>query len=203
MSLLLLCEKPGLLCRLRHKICWGIPKIRKMGIVILLLVAALLIMVVVYVSGADGKNRTTVSSLDLPRYMGVWYEIARYDHPFERGLERVQAQYELRPNGCVGVLNSGTDFRTGRRKQAHGKARASRLPGRLRVSFFWIFYSDYNIMELADDYGWALVGGSSPKFLWILSRTPVLPSRTLNHILRLAEQRGYRTDKLLFVEQAG
>lgn len=174
-----------------------------MGIVILLLAAALLILVVVYASGADDKNRTTVPSLDLPRYMGLWYEIARYDHPFERGLDRVRAQYELRPDGSVGVLNSGADLRTGRRKQARGKAHVSRLPGRLRVSFFWIFYSDYNIMELAGDYSWALVGGSSPKLLWILSRTPVLPAHTLNRILRLAEQRGYRTDKLLFVGQDG
>ena len=75
------------------------------------------------------------------------------------------------------------------------------MPGRLRVSFFWFFYSDYNVLELGPDYDWALVGGGSSKYLWILSRTPRLPSRTLNQILRLAEARGYRTGKLLFVDQ--
>ena len=75
------------------------------------------------------------------------------------------------------------------------------MPGRLRVSFVWFFYSDYNVLELGPDYDWALVGGGSSKYLWILSRTPRLPSRTLNHILRLAEARGYRTGKLLFVDQ--
>ena len=78
---------------------------------------------------------------------------------------------------------------------------ATAMPGRLRVSFFWFFYSDYNVLELGPDYDWALVGGGSSKYLWILSRTPRLPSRTLNHILRLAEARGYRTGKLLFVDQ--
>ena len=75
---------------------------------------------------------------------------------------------------------------------------AARMP---RVSFFWIFYSDYNVLALGDDYGWALVGGGSPKYLWILSRTPSLPQETLERILKLASDRGYDTDRLLFVDQ--
>lgn len=94
---------------------------------------------VVYGSVTDRTNRTTVTSFDLARYMGTWYEIARYDHSFERGLTGVRAQYELHPDGRVGVLNSGTDARSGRRKTAHGKAYAAGVPGRLRVSFFWFF----------------------------------------------------------------
>ena len=66
---------------------------------------------------------------------------------------------------------------------------------------FWIFYSDYNVLALGDDYGWALVGGGSPKYLWILSRTPSLPQETLERILKLASDRGYDTDRLLFVDQ--
>ena len=165
--------------------------------------AALLVLIigVVYGGVTDRTDRTPVPSFDLARYMGTWYEIARYDHPFERGLAGVQARYELRPDGRIGVFNSGTDYRSGRCKRARGKACAGQVPGRLRVSFFWVFYSDYNVMELGGDYDWALVGGGSAKYLWVLSRTPTLPAHTLNRILRLAERRGYRTDRLLFVDQ--
>ncbi len=163
-----------------------------MKIAIVLLAAALLVIGVVYGRAADRTDRTPVPSFDLARYMGTWYEIARYDHPFERGLAGVQARYELRPDGRIGVFNSGTDYRSGRCKRARGKACAGQVPGRLRVSFFWVFYSDYNVMEL---------GGGSAKYLWVLSRTPTLPAHTLNRILRLAERRGYRTDRLLFVDQ--
>lgn len=173
-----------------------------MKIIIVLLVVALLILgVVAFAATANRTDRSPVATLDLNRYMGVWYEIARYDHSFERGLANVRASYELLPGGRVAVENSGVDFRSGRRKRARGKAYASSVPGRLRVSFFWFFYSDYNVLALDDDYRWALVGSSSPKYLWILSRTPTLPSRTLNHIMQLAEERGYRTEKLLFVDQ--
>ncbi len=82
-----------------------------------------------------------------------------------------------------------------------GKARTTSDPGRLRVSFFWFFYSDYDVLELGEEYDWALVGGSSPKRLWILSRTPRLPAPTLDRILRLAARRGYDTERLIFVEQ--
>lgn len=156
---------------------------------------------VVFGAVTDRTDRTTVPSFDLARYMGTWYEIARYDHSFERGLDGVRAEYELKPDGRVGVVNSGTVSRSGRSKCARGKAYAAGVPGRLRVSFFWFFYSDYYVMELGGDYDWALVGSRSSKYLWILSRTPTLPCRTLNHILRLAQRRGYRTDKLLFVDQ--
>ena len=151
---------------------------REMKIVILLLAAALLILGAVAVAAAsDRTDRMPVAVFNL------------------------QAHYELLSDGRVTVENSGVDYRSDRRKRARGKARATAMPGRLRVSFFWFFYSDYNVLELGPDYDWALVGGGSSKYLWILSRTPRLPSRTLNHILRLAEARGYRTGKLLFVDQ--
>jgi lipocalin len=131
-------------------------------IAILLLAAALLIPGAVAVAAAsDRTDRMPVAVFDLRRYMGTWYEIARYDHSFERGLAGVQARYELRPDGRIGVFNSGTDYRSGRCKRARGKACAGQVPGRLRVSFFWVFYSDYNVMELGGDYDWALVGGGS------------------------------------------
>lgn len=146
-------------------------------------------------------DRTTVSEIDLERFMGRWYEIARYDHPFERHLEAVETDYRLLPDGKIEVINRGTDDRTGKEKVARGKARTTDHAGRLRVSFFWFFYSDYNILALAPDYSWALIGSHSPKYLWILSRTPQLPASTLREILHLAEQRGYSTAPLLFIDQ--
>ncbi len=168
---------------------------------IVLLVIALVVAGVVYGRGTNTVDRRTVPAFDVRRYMGEWYEIARYDHAFERGLIEVRASYRLVSDGKVEVLNSGTDLRSGKRRTTRGKARLTTRPGRLRVSFFWVFYSDYNILELGRDYDWALVGSSSDKYLWILSRTPTLPVVTLNRILRLAERRGYRRDRLLFIDQ--
>lgn len=174
-----------------------------MKIATILPVATLAILGAVCASAAaaDRIDRTTVPALDLHRYMGTWYEIARYNHSFERGLSAVKAHYRLRPDGRVEVVNEGTNFRTGKRQVTRGKAHAGSVPGRLRVSFFWFFYSDYNVMELGPNYDWALVGSRSSRFLWILSRTPSLPGHTLNRILRLAQKRGYNTSKLLFVDQ--
>ena len=169
-----------------------------MKIVFVLLALALLILVVVFAVAAGRVDRTTVLSLDIERYMGTWYEIARYDHSFERWQTDVSARDTLEPDGRIEVENRGVDIRNGKVRIARGKAHASRTPGRLRVSFFWIFYSDYNVLELADDYSWAQVGGRSARYLWILARTPELPAATLDHILRLAEKRGYDTTRLLF-----
>lgn len=150
-------------------------------------------------SGGDVVE--AVRSFDLSRYMGTWCEIARYDHRFERGLVDVKASYRLLSDHRIEVENSGMDYRTGVHHVARGQAYATQEPGRLRVSFFWFFYSDYKVLALGDNYDWALVGSRSPKYLWILSRTPSLPCATLNRILRLAKRHGYNTDKLLFIDQ--
>lgn len=147
-------------------------------------------------------NQITMEQFDLNRYLGEWYEIARFDNRFERGLTHVRALYRMRDDGMVEVINSGLDPRTGQRREAHGKARTTAVPGELKVSFFWIFYAPYNILELDADYQWVLVGSRSPKYLWILSRTPTLPEPTLAHILRLAQSRGYDIEKLIFVDQS-
>lgn len=179
-----------------------------MKTLLILLVCLLLLMGGVAIAKARAPqssqsiDRTPVRKFDLARYMGTWYEIARFDHKFERGLEAVQTTYTLEPDNRVKVENSGYDLRKGRRSVAVGKGRATDIPGRLRVSFFWIFYSDYNVLELGPDYGWALVGSSSPKYLWILSRTPTLPQETLDEILHLARQRGYDTEGLIYVDQS-
>lgn len=172
-----------------------------MKIVILSLLLAALLFCVLCAPAADCIDRTTVPSLDLDRFFGHWYEIARFDHRFERNLEAVETDYTLLPDGRITVENRGVDDRTGRRASARGKAHTTRTPGRLRVSFFWFFYSDYNILERGDDYEWLLVGSRSPKYLWILSRSPHLDVETTNRILQLARRRGYATSQLLFIDQ--
>ena len=146
-------------------------------------------------------NRATVTSLDVERYMGRWYEIARFDHSFERHMEYCKAQYTLLPDGKILVENSGVDSRNGKFRIADGKAKLGDHPGQLRVSFFLFFYSDYNILALDKNYEWALIGSKSPKYLWILSRTQKLPEVVLNEILATAQNRGYDTSKLIMVQQ--
>lgn len=131
-------------------------------------------------------DKSTVKEFNLQRYLGKWYEIARYDHRFERGLHYVTAEYSKRPDGKIKVLNCGhQDAVDGKEKCSIGKARPSHngQPGQLQVAFFLSFYSDYNILELDPDYQWSLIGSSTDKYLWILSRTPHLDQNTLNQIL--------------------
>ncbi len=169
-----------------------------MKVLILLLVAFLGASIILGAGSSRRNNLHLVSDLDLQRYMGRWHEIARTDNRFERNMEQVEAFYRMLPNGRVEIINSGVDSRTGKPRKAVGKAHVGKIAGRLRVSFFWIFYSDYDVLELGKDYDWALVGGSSQKYLWILARTPQLPQSTLDTILHLARQRGYDTSKLIF-----
>ncbi len=136
-----------------------------------------------------------IPDFNLSKYLGTWYEIARFDHKFERGLSDVTADYTLGDDGVVEVVNSG--MRGGVERRAVGRAKTTKQTGQLRVSFFWIFYSDYNILEMGEQGEWALVGSRSPQYLWILSRTPSLPKDTLDQIMQRAERRGYNTEKLI------
>jgi lipocalin len=153
---------------------------------------------------AQKVDNSTITSLDLNRYLGTWYEIARYDHSFERDLVGCKANYSMRDDGKIKVVNSG-HLKTldGPYKESIGKARAKKngTPGQLQVSFFGPFYGDYNIMELAPDYSYSVVGSNSPRYLWILSRVPQLTTATKDKILRNLRQRGYDTTKLIWVEQ--
>ena len=146
-------------------------------------------------------DRTTVSDIDLKRYMGRWFEIARFDHSFERNLDYCEAFYALQDDGTISVTNTGLNSRTEKRKTAYGKAKIGERPGQLRVSFFWFFYSDYNILALSQEYEWALIGSKSERYLWILSRTRHLDSNTRNNIVAIAQSRGYDTSKLIWVKQ--
>lgn len=150
-------------------------------------------------------SKQTVKQVDLGRYMGKWYEIARYDNKFEKGMQGVTAEYTLLDNGKIKVVNSGyRDSLDGEFRMAIGKAKIPDPgePGKLKVSFFLFFYADYYILELDQvNYAYVLIGSSSDKYLWILSRTPQLASEKLNFLLKRAEERGYDTGKLVFVAQ--
>jgi lipocalin len=144
-------------------------------------------------------DNSTVKSVDLSRYLGSWYEIARFDHSFERGMEYAMAHYTMRDDGKIDVLNTG--IKDGRAKDAKGIAKTTNQQGLLRVSFFGPFFGDYRIMMLDENYQYVLVGGSTNRFLWILSRTPQLDEATLSLILAEADRRGYDTTRLLWVKQ--
>lgn len=158
-------------------------------------------LIVLLIDSNSKINKHTIPKLNKEELLGSWYEIARFDNRFERGMVNVTATYTLLKNGKIRVENRGVDSISKKEKIAVGRAKFTSTPGRLRVSFFWIFYSDYNILEMAPNKEWMLVGSSSPKYLWILSRKPEINSENLTKILDLARQRGYDTDKLIFTQQ--
>lgn len=151
------------------------------------------------------KKMNLAQNVDLKRFMGKWYEIARYPHRFEKNLAGVSATYTLLESGKIEVLNKGfVNNLNGKEKSIVGKAKpgASGESGHLQVSFFWLFYADYLILELDPDYQYAIIGSSSPNYFWILSRTPQLDERTLNGLFEKAKVRGYDLTKIQMVEQA-
>ena len=149
-------------------------------------------------------DKSVVEVLDIESYLGRWYEIARYDHKFERGLEGVTASYSFREDGKIKVVNAGyKGSLDGPRSEATGKARIPdpKVPAKLKVSFFWFFYGDYYVLELDTNYQWALVGSSVDKYLWILSRTPRMDESLYMELLDRLIKRGYDVDKLIKVQQ--
>ena len=163
------------------------------------------IWMVFFLAGCSGipDGVEPVGSFELDRYLGKWYEIARLDHSFERGLSRVTAEYSMRDDGGVRVFNRGFSESTGEWKQVEGRAYFARKSdeGCLKVSFFRPFYGKYIIFELDHaDYRYALVCGPSKSYLWILSRTPTLDKETLDKLLEKASSAGFDTGKLIFVK---
>ena len=145
-------------------------------------------------------DNSVVPEFDLVRFLGKWHEIARFDHPFERGIEEAEATYSLLPNGKVQVLNSG---RKGNETRiANGIAKTTGTPGLLRVTFFWPFYADYRVMSIDGQYSRALVGSDSGNYLWILSRTPRLNETDKRSLLDEAKRRGYNIEKLIWLNQS-
>ena len=147
-------------------------------------------------------DNRAIDSLDLKKYVGLWYEIARFDHPFERGLVGVTTQYTIKPDGNIEVIGCGyQDSLRGEKKEIVGKVHIpdTTQPGILRVTFFLIFNTDYHILEVEKDYSAALIGSSQCDYLWIVSRTPTLPPKKLKDLEQRAKRRGYDTTALIFV----
>lgn len=145
----------------------------------------------------------TVDKLDLEKYSGTWYEIARLPNSFEKGLKCITANYSLNSNGTVKVVNKGhKESEPDKISQATGKAKVpdAAVPGKLKVAFQWPFYGKYWVLKLDDDYSYAVVGTPSGKFLWILGRTPKMPADTLSELVEFCKQAGFNTDELIFVE---
>ena len=145
-----------------------------------------------------------VSSVDLERYLGRWYEIARLDHPFERGLTDVTATYSWRSEGSrvITVVNRGWDTEKGEWKEARGRAKPMGDPtdGQLKVSFFGPFYGGYNIVALDEEsYSYALVCGPNRSYLWILARNPELDETVVQRLVAQAAELGFATDELIMV----
>ena len=146
---------------------------------------------------------STVDNLDLTRYQGKWYEIARLPNSFERNLTLVTATYTVQANGKVEVLNQG--YKSGlKRKSIKGKAwvPSKDFPGRLKVRFFWPFSGDYYVIALDEDYQYALVGSPSRKFLWLLAREPKISREVYDRYVQIAREHDFRVEELIKVDQS-
>ena len=143
-----------------------------------------------------------VAGFDVDRYAGHWYELARIDHRFEKGLINTSAHYSRNPDGSLKVVNRGYDPVRKVWKQAEGKGLFTGEPteAALKVSFFGPFYGGYNVVALEPDYQWAMVVGSNLGYLWILSRTPTLPTGVRSRLMAQARAMGVDVDKVLWVE---
>lgn len=145
-----------------------------------------------------------VRPFDVKRYLGVWYEIARLDHSFERGLDQVSATYSLREDGGISVLNKGYSSESKQWKQAEGKAylMGDGMSGHLKVSFFGPFYGAYGVFGLdQQDYQYAFVSGPNTDYLWLLARTQTVSKAVVAQFEEKAKRLGFATDKLIYVRQ--
>lgn len=143
-----------------------------------------------------------VDHFEVKRYLGKWYEIARIDFRFEEGLNNTTATYSLNEDGSVKVDNKGYDYAKNEWKQSIGKAKFvdDTTVAMLKVSFFGPFYGGYNVLALDSDYQYALVGGDSFDYLWILARQPQIPEAIKTDYLKIAKDFGYHTDELVWIE---
>ena len=148
---------------------------------------------------------TPVSDFEINKYLGKWYEIARLDHSFERGLDKVSAVYSLREDGGIKVVNKGYSNRDKDWSEAEGKAYfvKSKDEGLLRVSFFGQFYGSYIIFELdKENYQYSFVAGNSRSYLWLLSRTPMVSQDIINKFVIRSKELGFEIEKLIYVNQS-
>ncbi|ATD62370.1 MAG: lipocalin family protein [Janthinobacterium svalbardensis] len=166
----------------------------------------LLFLCLLVLAGCVGRpeNIVPVSNFDTARYLGKWYEIARLDHSFERGLSHVTADYSLRQDGGLKVLNRGYKDADAKWKEAEGKAYFvdKKDVGYLKVSFFGPFYGSYIVFDLdQQDYSYSMISGPDKSYLWLLSRTPTMDPALQQRLVEKARGLGFDTSKLIYVKQ--
>ncbi|MDO9312113.1 MAG: lipocalin family protein [Nitrosomonas sp.] len=164
------------------------------------------IFLILWISGCVSipQHIEPVDGFELNKYLGKWYEIARLDHSFERGLDNVTAEYFLRDDGGVKVINKGFSMVENKWKTAEGKAYFVRDPqeGYLKVSFFGPFYGAYIVFELdKENYQYTFVTSYGKSYLWLLARTPTVSDALLDRFVQRAAELGFETDKLIFPNQ--
>ncbi len=145
---------------------------------------------------------TAVTDFEAEKYLGTWYEIARFDFKFEKDLNNTTAEYSWNSDGSVRVVNRGYNYVKNEKAVAIGKAKFRGDPSvaELKVSFFGPFYAGYNVVALDKDYQYALVAGDSLDYLWILSRTKTMPEDIKNTYVDLAKSGGYDTSRFIWVQ---
>lgn len=166
----------------------------------------LLIISTLLIGGCLGMPQSVkpVSKFELNNYLGKWYEVARLDHSFERGLSQVSAEYSIKDDGGVKVINRGFSAEDNEWQEAEGKAYFvnEATEGYLKVSFFGPFYGSYVIFELDhENYQYAFVSGPNSDYLWLLSRTPTIAPEVMEKFVSMSKSRGFNTEDLIYVEQ--
>ncbi|WP_320033849.1 lipocalin family protein [Halarcobacter sp.] len=163
-----------------------------------------LLFVLLFLTGCANKDPRiqSVDNLDLQEYLGKWYEIARYEHFFEKNCKNVSATYSINENKNIKVINRCEDITTNEKKEAIGEAiKVDNKNSKLKVTFFWPFYGDYWVIMLANDYSYAVVSEPTKEYLWILSRTKSLPKSTKDMILKKLKDLDFDTSKLIWTIQ--
>ncbi|UZT97494.1 lipocalin family protein [Chryseobacterium fluminis] len=148
------------------------------------------------------KGAVAVSNFNADKYLGQWYEIARFDYKFERDMDNVTATYSLNPDGTIKVQNRGYNYVKKEWKESVGEAKFvnEKTEARLKVSFFKPIWAGYNVIDIDENYQYALVVGNSLKYIWILSRNPEIPESIKQRFLEKAKNIGYNTDELIWVK---
>ncbi len=148
-----------------------------------------------------GNDVDAVKPFDANKYLGKWFEIARLNYSWEQNLDNVTATYTLREDGKIRVDNKGYNVKKEKWEESIGKAKPNGDPkgGRLKVSFFGPFYSEYNVVAIDTDYQYALVTGENTKYLWILSRKKTIPEDITEAYIKKAQSLGYDTNNLIWV----
>jgi apolipoprotein D and lipocalin family protein len=166
----------------------------------------LLLFALLALAGCTGKpgNIKPVENFQADRYLGTWYEIARIDRRFEKGLSKVTAQYSLRDDGGITVVNRGFSAKEGKWKESVGKAYFvdGKNKGFLKVSFFGPFYGSYIVFDLGEtDYRYALVSGPDTSYFWLLSRTPEMDPVLRDRLIGIAVAKGFKREDIILVDQ--